>query len=261
MEVETYSAMAGYYDPAYINRKDYNDLPFYLELAQAHGGPILEIACGTGRVLLEIARLGIAVDGVDASEGMLGVLREKLRKAPQEIQHQVRVFQGDMRTFALERRYQQVLIPFRSMQHMLSLEDQVNALNRAKAHLLAGGLLSFNVFYPNFRMLAEPMRTPVFDIEWPDPAHPNQTIRRYFIRRRINKLQQYFEGAFIFRTCEGDTILKEEEYPLRMGYYTYPHLLLLFRICGLQIREQYGSLRKDPMETCQEMVFVLGETP
>ena len=59
-----YTVGAKYYDGAYQDNPNLHDVPFYLDLAQRYGGPILEIACGTGRVLLEVARKGIEIWGV-----------------------------------------------------------------------------------------------------------------------------------------------------------------------------------------------------
>ena len=101
------------------------------------------------------------------------------------------------------------------------------------------------------------METEALDAEWVDPDNPQRTIRRYFMRHRVNPLHQYFEGEFIFRTHEADQLILEERSPLKMNYYTYPHLLLLFKHCGLEIVEEYGSFDKDPIDICNEMIFVL----
>jgi len=70
---------AKYYDEAYATKEDLQDLEFYVDLAKANGGSVLELACGTGRILLPIARQGISIHGVDNSLPMLDVLQDKLR--------------------------------------------------------------------------------------------------------------------------------------------------------------------------------------
>jgi hypothetical protein len=82
-------------------------------------------------------------------------------------------------------------------------------------------------------------------------------IRRYFVRHRVHRLQQYFEGEFIFRTYQEKQLIAEERSPITMSYYTYPHMLLLFKYCGLDIVEACGSFDKEPIDICQEMIFVL----
>jgi len=128
-------------------------LLFYLDLAKQFGGPVLEIACGTGRILLPIARAGIEIHGVDKSSSMLQVLREQLEREPAEIRNRVTISKGDMRTFLLSREFPLVAIPFRPMQHMHTLLDQVAALENAAVHLAPGGILAFDVFYPNYDLM------------------------------------------------------------------------------------------------------------
>src|SRR5258708_12204561 len=79
--VDTYHVIAKYYDGAYAAKQDLVDLPFYLDLAEQSGGPVLEVACGTGRVLIPIARKGVEICGVDNSQPMLQALTENLARA------------------------------------------------------------------------------------------------------------------------------------------------------------------------------------
>ncbi|MBV8313756.1 MAG: class I SAM-dependent methyltransferase [Planctomycetaceae bacterium] len=96
-----YEATARHYDPAYAADRRLNDLAFWLELAGRRGGPILEVACGTGRVLLPIARSGVPIDGVDLSPEMLGVLKAKLAREPEEVRCRVALHEGDIRELRL----------------------------------------------------------------------------------------------------------------------------------------------------------------
>lgn len=262
MEEDLYAISAKYYDGAYGNNLNLYDTPFYLDLARRYGGPVLEIACGTGRILLEIAREGIEISGVDSSESQLAVLNAKLLKEPEQTRNLVKTFKDDMRTFSLRRKFRLVMIPFRPMQHMYTIEDQVSALNAAKAHVMPDGVLAFDVFYPNYTMLLQPSGEEVFDVQWwPIPGNREHVVRRHFRRTKIDFLQQHFEGEFIYRTFEGERLIKEERAPLKLGYYTYPHLLLLFRHCGLEVVGQYGDFTGEPIEICKEMIFILRSAP
>src|SRR5437588_8094896 len=132
---DTYAVSAKYYDQAYGAKQDLADLPFYLDLARQIGRPVLELACGTGRVLLPIARQGVAIHGVDNSGPMLRRLEEKLRQESKDVRELVSIFTGDMRTFRSNRKYRLVIIPFRPLQHMYTVEDQLAALKTAAFHL------------------------------------------------------------------------------------------------------------------------------
>jgi ubiquinone/menaquinone biosynthesis C-methylase UbiE len=111
--IDSYSVTAKHYDSAYAAKQDLVDLPFYLDLAEKTGGPILEVACGTGRVLLPIARKGIEIHGVDNSRPMLNILEKHLAREPQEVRQKVKIHEGDMRDFRLGSGYPLVIIPFR----------------------------------------------------------------------------------------------------------------------------------------------------
>src|SRR5262245_10926748 len=116
--------LARTYDPVYEAARDPSgDVAFYVEQARENGGPVLELGCGTGRVLLPTAQLGLSCVGLDASEEMLAVLREK--KPPQNVE----IVNGRMETFDLgERRFRLVTAPFRAMQHLLDIEAQLATL-------------------------------------------------------------------------------------------------------------------------------------
>jgi SAM-dependent methyltransferase len=151
--IDSYSVTAKYYDGAYSAKQDLVDLPFYLDLAAQTAGPILEVACGTGRVLLPIARRGVEIHGMDNSRPMLQILEKHLAREPHGVRQRVTLHEGDMRDFRLGAQYPLVIIPFRPMQHMHTVADQVSALTSAASHLSESGILAFDVFYPKFELI------------------------------------------------------------------------------------------------------------
>src|ERR1700724_2732269 len=98
-EPDSYEILASHYETGYCSKQDLVDVPFYVDLARKSGGPVLEIACGTGRVLLPIARQGIAIDGVDNSLPMLSVLKSHIESGPPQVRRRVTLHNGDMRDF------------------------------------------------------------------------------------------------------------------------------------------------------------------
>jgi len=258
---DSYAILARHYDAAYANKQFLADVPFYLELAKQSGGPVLEIACGTGRVLLNVAREGIEIDGVDNSSAMLGVLKTRLDRESGEVRDRVTLHEGDMRRFRSTKKYSLVIIPFRPMQHMYTVQDQVDALTTAATNLQDNGKLAFDVFYPKFDMISGGIGQEVLDLEWAEDSARRKTVRRYFRKDSFDKIQQTFSGTFVFRTYDGDKLLLEEYDPLKMCYYTYPHLRALFLLAGLEPLEEYGSFAKTPLDNnSDQMIFVLSKT-
>ena len=256
---DTYEILARHYDPAYAALKRSSvDVPFYLDLAKEAGGPVLEIACGTGRVLLNIARAGVPIEGVDNSQSMLRVLEASLAREAPDVRGRVTFHEGDMRTFRLHKKFPLVIIPFRPMQHMHTVPDQVGALTAAAAHLQENGKLAFDCFYPKFEFLTAAIGEEKLELEWPVDSAPGRVVRRYFRKESVNKIQQIFTGSFIFRTYDGENLVLEETDPLQLSYYTYPHLRALFLLAGLEPIEEYGSFAKAPLDNgATEMIFVL----
>jgi len=249
---------AKYYDEAYASKEDLVDREFYVGLAKRIGGPVLELACGTGRVLLAIAREGIAIHGVDISAAMLNVLREKLPREPKDVRELVSVAEGDLRSFRSNQEYPLVIIPFRPLQHMYTVEDQLAALKTAAFHLQDNGILAFDVFYPKFDRVESGIGEEMLEMEWTVEDDPAKIVRRYFRKESFDKINQNFTATFIFRTYDGGKLVQEETEELKMSYYTYPHLRTLFLLAELEIVEEYSSFAGAPLANdALQMIFLL----
>ncbi len=122
---------------------------FYLALAREAGGPVLELAYGTGRVGLHLARNGIEVVGLDLSAAMLGRARQVLAEEPPEVSRRVTLVEASMAHFDLGRRFGLVYVPFRAFLHLRTQEEQRACLRRVAAHLADGGRFAGNFFQPD----------------------------------------------------------------------------------------------------------------
>ncbi len=103
--MDEYGTTAEFYDHIGAYR-DRQDVDFYIEMAKAAHGPVLEIGCGMGRVLLPLARAGVEILGMDLSPSMLSLCRERLTREPNEAPRRVQLHEGDMRQFEFSRRFQ-----------------------------------------------------------------------------------------------------------------------------------------------------------
>lgn len=148
-----YDSLAPVYDDKYGGYDA--DVAFYRDLALAAGGSVLELGCGTGRVLLPISEAGVTVTGIDRSAAMLGVARQKLEQCPPEVQGRTALVEADMRDFDLGgERFALVYIPFRSFLHLLTVDDQLAALATIGRHLAAGGRLVIDLFTNRLDVMA-----------------------------------------------------------------------------------------------------------
>lgn len=124
------------------------DLSFWSGLAQRQGGPILELGCGTGRVLVSLAREGYPVYGLDSDAGMLATLLEYL---PPDLTSTCHIFQADMSTFHLARGFPLILLPCNTLSTLSAGERQA-MMKCTYRHLQPGGLFATSL--PNPAVLA-----------------------------------------------------------------------------------------------------------
>jgi SAM-dependent methyltransferase len=145
--MDVYEEMAEHYDLIYC---DTVDLDFYLREARNARGPVLEVACGTGRILLKLATSGIEACGIDLSPAMLRVLRKKASALG--ISPDVRV--ADMTDFSLAKEFSLIIVPYRSFLHLKDETARKKALSRFMAHLRPGGRLILHTYNPSADDLA-----------------------------------------------------------------------------------------------------------
>jgi SAM-dependent methyltransferase len=112
------------------------DLGLWRELAAAHGGPVLDVGAGTGRVTLDLARHGHTVVALDRKPELLAALRERAAALP------VATVVADARAFELGRRFPLIVVPMQTVQLLGGPEPRGRFLACARAHLEAGGVLA-----------------------------------------------------------------------------------------------------------------------
>ena len=123
------------------------DVGFYVDHALEAGGPVVELAVGTGRIAIPIAQAGVSVIGVDSSPEMLAVARAGAEAAGVSDRLDLRV--GDLREPPVTERVPLAICPFRSLLHMETEAEKLDALRAARALLEPDGRFVFDVFAPS----------------------------------------------------------------------------------------------------------------
>lgn len=142
--------LAAFYEATH-DHGDVGDESFYVDLATATDGPVLEGACGTGRLYLEFLRRGVDADGFDASRPMLRILRSKATDEGLTPS----VWQGDLRSVGTDRTYPLAIVPYNSVCNLRTVDDQLAALERFHEVLEPGGRLVFDAYVPRFDVIAD----------------------------------------------------------------------------------------------------------
>ena len=240
--------------PQYASR---GDIDFHLDLARSAGGKVLELGCGTGRVLVPIAAAGYQIVGLDLSEHMLAKCREGVQSQPPEVQERVRVVQGNMVEIELRETFSLVTAPFRPFQHLISVDEQPGCLRCLNRHLEKGGKLVLDLF----QVAPRRMHDPAFVEEWEDVPEvelpDGRKLRRTSRTLAFHRAEQYndVEMAYYVTHRDGRTERLVQAFPFRYFFrYEVEHLLARggFKVAGL-----YGNFDKSPLaDDSPEMLFV-----
>jgi SAM-dependent methyltransferase len=239
---------------------------FYTALARETGGPILELACGTGRVSIPIARQGFAVTGLDIVPGMLEVAREKSAGLP------TRWVAGDARTFDLGERFRLVFLTGNAFQAFLTRADQEALLERARAHLDDEGLFAFETRNPRWATQesnAEEwaslrshdgdwalLETREREEEWPGYTDSSGREARRSKTQVYDHLAQILHWTTYRRWREGD---QERTKVTRIALrFTFPQeLAALLRYNGFTLLREYGDWNLEPLTAASRSIIVV----
>lgn len=226
-----YDRIAAFYDP--WSRSVTEDVEFYVEHAVACGGPVVELAVGTGRIAVPIARAGIPVIGVDTSPGMLAVAQAAADAAGVSELVDLRV--GDLRTPPVSERVHLVICPFRSLLHMETEEEKLRALRSAHDLLEPGGRFVFDVFSPSRE-----------DIEETDGL---------WLEREpgIFERADWDEGS---RTLSLSVRSQEVTETFGLHWLSAPEWSRLLDEAGLEVEALYGWFDRRPFGDEEDMIFV-----
>lgn len=235
-----------------------NDIGFFVETAREAGGPVLEIGCGTGRVLIPTARAGIPITGIDASHAMLDQCRRHLADEPDQVRSRVSLFEADMRSFTLADRYRLITLPFRPFQHITTVEGQTACLAAIHNHLSDGGRLVLDLFNPWLELIVDPDAQRERDVGPPAVMPDGRRVlvkSRIVSQDRINQTTQFeitydvtHPGGREERLVHADTI----RYFFR---FEVEHLLAR---CGFRVEHVYADYERHPLGSSYpgELIFV-----
>lgn len=139
--MDDYDLIAPFYDIEHAHFDE--DLDLYQHFAELCTGPLLELACGSGRLLLPLAREGYTITGVDASANMLLLAQERLQEA--KLSSHVTLVQQDIKELHLPQKFCLAFVALGSFAHLISRKAQQQALAAVRTHLNKGGTLVIDI--------------------------------------------------------------------------------------------------------------------
>jgi SAM-dependent methyltransferase len=232
--------LAALYDAVYTN---WADIAFWQVMATARSDGLLELGCGTGRVLLPLARAGHTITGLDLAASMLDHCRANLRAEPPEVRDRVTLLEADMTSFDLDRRFAQIYCAFGTFHHLRTVEQQLACLAKCRQHLLPHGQLILDLINPDPAPATADGDVPVLGetsaniVEWTE----GRRIRSWATMLDYHRSLQCNDCEVTYEIIEADGTIRRltETFPMRLLYrYELEHLLAR---CGFRIVALYGD--------------------
>lgn len=237
-----------------------HEAPFYLQKIAQYGQPVLDVACGTGRVLLALLRAGVNVDGCDISGDMLHHCRSRAQREG----FSPTLYAQPMHTFDLPHKYKTIYM-CDSFGLAGGRENDLAALQRCYAHLEVGGALIVNIqaeytsaeawglwLQAQRQALPEP---------WPEnvparvAADGSEHIGR-FRTLHLDPLEQTYTRQVRLEKWRAGTLVAQEEYTLRGNMYFKHELLLMLKTVGFREIMVQGNYTDQPATAeHKELVF------
>lgn len=226
-------------------------LDFYVGLARGADGPVLDIACGTGRILLPCLQAGVDIEGLDLFEPMLDRLRTKaaaLGLSPT-------LHQADMSEFSLPRQYAVIMIPFNAFIHNMTQEAQISCLERCREHLTPGGELAFDTFFPSLEVIGVPQDTRVLEGELPHPE-TGLPMRMYDTRSFDRVAQEQHSVNELELLAADGSVQKTYRSEVHSRYVYKQEMELLLRVAGFSRWEIHSDFEGRPLTREDDAMIV-----
>jgi SAM-dependent methyltransferase len=224
-------------------------LHFWLDQGRQYGDPILELACGTGRLTIPLAQQGHAMTGIDLSAAMLAEARRKAALANVEIEW----LYGDIRNFDLDRTFRLMILANNALCHLHTLADFEQCMACVKRHLQPAGRFVVEVFVPKLELLLQtPAERQPFAV-YDDPDGAGQIVvthtSQYDSATQIKYNTTYYKLPNQAGEIAGT---------LNMRMYFPQELDALFKYNGFAIEHKYGETDLRPFDAAATMqIFVL----
>ncbi|MEZ4403088.1 MAG: class I SAM-dependent methyltransferase [Kofleriaceae bacterium] len=245
------------YDYEYRRRRE--DVAYYVALAErVLGGPgdILELGCGTGRITAALARAGHRVVALDAEPTMLAGLAARRRALPAAVAARIEPVRGDLRDFAVGRRFGLIIAGFNVLEHLYTRVELAACLGRVRHHLAVDGCFGFDVQLPDPAWLA---RDP--DRRWARTrfTHPVTGVPTWYSTNHdYDPVSQIVLIRLYYQPCAGGP---EEVVLLSQRKYYPAELEALVAHSGLRVVERHGDFAGGPLGPGSDSQILLCARP
>jgi SAM-dependent methyltransferase len=243
--------IARFFDADYADYTD--DLPLVQAYAQRTGGPLLELGCGTGRLLVPLAHAGYDVTGVDLSREMLRAARTRVEAAG--VADRVTLVHGDYGDAPLAGPYRLAFVMMNTFLHLTTIAQQVRALRHWREHLAPGGLLLIDVFNPDVAQLAGLDGRIEWDHTWTDPL-TGATVMK-FLMRTVDLAEQRIHVNLIYDEIAADGQVRRTVAQYDQRYLWRFEAELLLDKSGYALEAVYGDRSLGPFDSNSDTMILV----
>lgn len=248
-----YNQIAHYYDLTHANLTA--DIATVLALAQEAAGPVLELGCGSGRLLLPLARAGCTVIGIDNSAAMLARARAALQSEPPDVQARVTLLQADMAEMEPGNgRFALVIIPYNTFMHLDSTQKTA-ALKRVRQCLVGNGRLFIDLINP-FAITATPNDHALsLESRFTDPQTGHTVLQ--FASNHLDEMAQQLHITWIYDAAPPGGGPVHRIVAAAVYHYLFPHQIeLLLHETGFKLTSLAGDYDKSSFVEESERMLV-----
>jgi SAM-dependent methyltransferase len=249
-----YATIARYYDSEHYDKDE--DFPLYSELAEETGSPILVIGSGTGRLMIHLAEEGHTVHGIEIERAMLERAEAK-RDALPELRDRLIFHHGNALKLKLDTQFPLVIIPYNTMMHFLSLEEQKALLQRVRAALAPGGLLVIDL--PNAGEAFASQDTEAVILERTFLERETGHLVMQHSVSRLDRVEQVMYVTWIYDEVRADRVVERTIVPMTIHYFFLSEMRLLLESCGFTVNAVYGDFDRSPFEDGAPRMVVLAK--
>jgi cyclopropane fatty-acyl-phospholipid synthase-like methyltransferase len=245
-----YDLIAPFYDTEHAHFDE--DVSMYINFAEACGGPLLELACGSGRLLVPLACEGYALTGVDSSRSMLNLAQHALEQAG--VADQCTLVQENMCTMRLGQKFRLAFIALGSFGHVCTRQEQRQALAVVHNHLTVGSKFILDISNADVRYMEQLSGQVLHQGTW---KRENGTLLSHFVSPAASATKHLLELTHFYEEHRQGAAVQRTVITTHLYLFEKNEVELLLEEAGFEINDVYGDYELSPFEhESPRMIFI-----
>lgn len=230
------------------------DIEHYCALAEG-ASSVLELGCGSGRVLEAIAAHGVHATGLELDPAAIEAAHARLDRAPADVKSRITLVQGDMARFDLGQRFDRIFIPFNGIYALLTAPRLASCLRSVRAHLLPGGLFAFDAYAADeFHEYTRPEDYPEDRLEAVAEIEHEGEHLEVLEMSRWDRAKQRIDATYVYVAPDGSV---RHEQTIGHRYLRRKQLEPALEKAGFELVSVHGDYDGAPFDPSAGLLVVL----